>query len=78
MGGGSSNFLDSFSNSTLLNSSSAPQIQFTPVSELDSERFQQLWMQLPTGCGGVLNKSLRLDRQFNTQEIENEFKEKYL
>jgi len=22
------------------------------VSELDSERFQQLWMQLPVGCGG--------------------------
>jgi hypothetical protein len=64
MGGGASNFLDSFSNSTLL-SNTSPAIQFNPTSELDSERFQQLWMQLPIGCGGVQNKSLRLDRQFN-------------
>jgi hypothetical protein len=76
MGGGASNFLDSFSNSTLLNQ---PQkIAFAPVSELDSERFQQLWMQLPIGCGGPIHKSLRLDYQFSTQGIENDFKEKYI
>jgi len=40
----------------------APKIQLSPTSELDSERFQQLWMQLPVGCGGQpLMKSLRLD-----------------
>ena len=38
------------------------QIMLNDVSELDSERFQQLWMQLPVGCGGqAVTKSLRLD-----------------
>ena len=43
-GGG---FLDSFQNSNFLNQSNLPPIQLSETSELDSERFQQLWMQLP-------------------------------
>lgn len=37
-------FLDSFQGSTLLNQPATPAISLNPVSELDSERFQQLWM----------------------------------
>lgn len=71
--GNANNFLDSFAGSTLLNQ--GPTIELTPNSELDSERFQQLWMQLPVGCGGQpVTKSLRLDKQFVTTEIEAHFK----
>lgn len=38
-----------------------PPIQLSDTSELDSERFQQLWMQLPNQA--PLIKSLRLDVQ---------------
>jgi hypothetical protein len=69
-GGG---FLDSFQNSNLLNQSNLPPIQLSETSELDSERFQQLWMQLPNQA--PLMKSLRLDVQFNIQQIEGHFKE---
>ena len=68
----SGGFLDSFNNSTLLNQpATGPSITLSPTSDLDSERFQQLWMQLPIGCGGqIVTKSLRLDIQFTTQMIE--------
>jgi hypothetical protein len=75
-GGG---FLDQFNNSTLLNQPAGPAITLNPVSELDSERFQQLWMQLPIGCGGQpINKSLRLDLQFTTQMVESHVKENHI
>ena len=70
-GGG---FLDSFQNNNLLNQGNQPPIQLSDTSELDSERFQQLWMQLPNQA--PLQKSLRLDVQFNIQQIESYFKEK--
>jgi len=36
-------------------------------------------MQLPTGCGGQpISKSLRLDVQFATQDIESHFKENHI
>lgn len=38
--------------SDLLNKSNKPQIILSQTSDLDSERFQQLWMQLPVSCGG--------------------------
>lgn len=54
-------------------------IVLNDVSELDSERFQQLWMQLPVGCGGqALIKPLRNDMQFTVQVVENKFKENKL
>ena len=63
--------MDSKPQSDLLNSTNQPAIELLPVSELDSERFQQLWSQLPTGCGGIaIQKSLRLDLSFNIPQIE--------
>ena len=51
-------------------------IVLSDTSELDSERFQQLWMQLPISCGGAaITKSLRLDMQFNVQVVEQKFKD---
>ena len=47
------------------------EIQLAATSDLDSELFQQLWMQLPLGCGGQqIQKSLRLDLQFTIAQIE--------
>ena len=75
-GGTSASFLDSFAGSSLLQANNAPAISLAEASDLDSERFQQLWMQLPTGCGGQpISKSLRLDVQFATGDIESHFKE---
>lgn len=58
--------------SNTLNINQNPQgIELLQTSELDSERFQQLWMQLPVGCGGQpIQKSLRLDLQLTIQMIE--------
>lgn len=55
------------------------QIVLNDVSELDSERFQQLWMQLPVACGGqAIQKTLSADATLNLQAIEGKFKDKKL
>ena len=62
----SNNFLDQMSGMGMMGGSTGDQIVLNDVSELDSERFQQLWMQLPVGCGGqAVTKSLRLDVQYS-------------
>ena len=54
-------------------------IVLSDVSELDSERFQQRWMQLPTACGGqAVQRQLRNDIQFTVQVVESQFKEQKL
>ena len=77
MGGGApsaNNFLDQMSGMNavgMMGQANVEHIVLNEVSELDSERFQQLWMQLPIGCGGgTITKSLRLDLQFNVQLVE--------
>ena len=78
MGGGApagGNFLDQMSGIGMMNPAADP-IVLNDVSELDSERFQQLWMQLPIACGGqTVTKSLRLDVQVNIQLIESKVKD---
>ena len=62
--------MDNTKPSSILNQNQQD-IQLAKESELDSERFQQLWMQLPVGCGGqAIQKSLRLDMQFTIPMIE--------
>lgn len=43
-------------------------VELSAQPDLDSERFQQLWMQLPDAA--TVQKMLRADIAFNTGEIE--------
>ena len=50
-----------------------PEVQLSPHSDVDGEKFQTLWMQLPEA--GRVNKQVKSGWMINIQEIQSKMQE---